>query len=128
MREKQALGRIRQMIDLFATPKCFALSLAEHFGMTLPGGADRCGHCTFCTEGVPLTAPPGPAKVVDHAGIRRVLDATDVRDDPRFLARIAFGIKSPRVGQLGLDKKPAFMSMADHDFDVSSSALGRLLY
>ncbi|KAH7368749.1 P-loop containing nucleoside triphosphate hydrolase protein [Plectosphaerella cucumerina] len=118
MREKQALGRIRQMIDLFATPKCFALSLAEHFGMTLPGGADRCGHCTFCTEGVPLTAPPGPAKVVDHAGIRRVLDATDVRDDPRFLARIAFGIKSPRVGQLGLDKKPAFMSMADHDFDL----------
>ncbi|KAH6691338.1 P-loop containing nucleoside triphosphate hydrolase protein [Plectosphaerella plurivora] len=118
MREKQALNRIRQMIDLFATPKCFALSLAEHFGMSLPDGTTRCGHCTFCTSGAPLTAPPGPAKVVDHTGIQRVLATTDVRDDPRFLARIAFGIKSPRVGQLGLDKKPAFMCMADHDFDL----------
>lgn len=119
MRERQALGRIHQMIDLFASPKCFARALAEHFGMALPGGADRCGHCTFCVDGRALERPPGPAKVVDHEGISRVLAATDVRDDPRFLARVAFGIKSPRVGQLGLDKKPAFMSMADHDFDVS---------
>lgn len=119
-REKQALDRIHQMINMITGPKCFALSLAEHFGMSLPNGARNCGHCTYCVSGKALEPPPRPPKVTDHAGIERVLKATDVRDDPRFLARVAFGIKSPRVGKLGLDKDPAFMSMAGHDFDVSS--------
>ncbi|ROT38924.1 ATP-dependent DNA helicase [Sodiomyces alkalinus F11] len=115
-RETQAMERTQQVVDLFASPTCFARGLARHFGMDLPDGSVRCSRCTFCVLGRPLWPPPMPPKVVSHAGIQRVLAATAVRDDPRFLARVAFGIRSPRVSRLGLDKKAVFSSLWDHDF------------
>ncbi|KAF4978004.1 hypothetical protein FZEAL_5549 [Fusarium zealandicum] len=118
IREKQALERVHEVIKLFTASKCLALSIAEHFGMGLPEEKAECGHCTFCIDHKPVELPPSPPKVVDKAKIERVLAATDVRDDARFLARVAFGIKSPRVTKLRLDKTPAFMSMADGDFEM----------
>ncbi|CAJ2505842.1 Uu.00g132360.m01.CDS01 [Anthostomella pinea] len=117
-REEDALQRSEQVADLLTSPKCFALSLAEHFGMELPDGKTKCGHCTFCLTGVAVVLPPKPAPPVDITGIQKILDACDVRDDPRFLARIAFGIKSPRVTQLKLDRLKVFGSLEDHDFKV----------
>ncbi|KAF5670007.1 ATP-dependent DNA helicase Q-like 3 [Fusarium heterosporum] len=118
-REKQALDRLNDIVNLVTAPKCFGLAVAQHFGMDLPEKKDKCGHCTFCYTGAPVELPPSPPKKVDKAAINKVLQTTDIRDDARFLARIAFGIKSPRVGKLKLDKTPAFMSMADQDFDVA---------
>jgi hypothetical protein len=118
-REKQALDRLRDVVNLVTASKCFGLAIAQHFGMDLPDKKDKCGHCTFCLTGAPVELPPSSPKKVDKAAINKVLQVTDVRDDARFLARIAFGIKSPRVGKLKLDKTEAFMSMADQDFDVS---------
>ncbi|KAH9884342.1 P-loop containing nucleoside triphosphate hydrolase protein [Xylariomycetidae sp. FL2044] len=117
-REEDALKRTHQVSDMITAKQCFALSLAQHFGMGLPGEkATQCGHCTFCMGGgKPVVLPPAQKPAVNIAGIERVLKACDVRDDPRFLARVAFGIKSPRVGELKLDKSPVFMSLADHDF------------
>ncbi|KAH7234909.1 P-loop containing nucleoside triphosphate hydrolase protein [Fusarium redolens] len=117
-REKQALDRLKDVIDLVTAPKCFGLSIAQHFGMDLPGNKKKCGHCTFCLKGAAVKLPPSSPKQVDRAAINKVLISTDIRDDARFLARIAFGIKSPRVGKLKLDRSPVFMSMADHDFDA----------
>ncbi|KAL6916756.1 hypothetical protein FSHL1_008571 [Fusarium sambucinum] len=117
-REKQALERLKEVVDFVTSPKCFGLSLAQHFGMDLPSNAKKCGHCTFCYQGQRVALPPASPKKVDRAAINQVLAATDVRDDARFLARIAFGIKSPRVGKLKLDKTKAFMCMADQDFDA----------
>jgi hypothetical protein len=37
-----------------------------------------------------------------------VLIACSARDDPRFLARIAFGIVSPRVMPMRLGRDPVF--------------------
>ncbi|KAN0083161.1 hypothetical protein V8E54_002249 [Elaphomyces granulatus] len=48
-----------------------------------------------------------------------VLTACSVRDDPRFLARIAFGIVSPRVMPMRLGRDPVFGSMNVCDFMVS---------
>ncbi|KAM4058367.1 DEAD/DEAH box helicase [Hirsutella rhossiliensis] len=115
-REEEVMRRVQQMADLITGTKCFALALAEHFGMKLPDGKRNCGHCTFCLLGWPVVLPPKPPKAVDRAGMERILQACDVRDDPRFLARVAFGIKSPRVTQLKLDRSPVFRSLADHDF------------
>ena len=42
-----------------------------------------------------------------------------VRDDARLLARVAFGITSPRVTAMKLSKNPVFGSMATSDFMVS---------
>ncbi|KAI1341125.1 ATP-dependent DNA helicase recQ [Xylariaceae sp. FL0016] len=115
-REEDAMQRTQKVIDLLTKPKCFALSLAQHFGMGLPDRKTKCGHCTHCLTGKPVTMPPKPSQPVDIAGIQKILKECEVRDDPRFLARVAFGIKSPRVTQLKLDKKQIFGSLEDHDF------------
>lgn len=117
-RERDALERGQQVMDLITGSKCFALALAEHFGMGLPGGRSSCGHCTYCITGIPVKPPLQPQVRTTAASIEGVLKATTVRDDPRFLARVAFGIRSPRVAQLGLDKTHVFRSLAHHDFDV----------
>lgn len=117
-REQDALDRTKQVEDIMTGDKCLSLALAEHFGMGLPGQRPKCGHCTHCLTGRRTVMPPRPTKRVDVIGIQRILAACDVRDDPRFLARIAFGIKSPRVTKLKMDKHQVFMSLADHDFEV----------
>lgn len=123
-REKQALDRLKDVTNFVTASKCFGLSIAQHFGMDLPDNKKKCGHCTFCLRGAAVKLPPPSPKQVDRAAINKVLISTDIRDDARFLARIAFGIKSPRVGKLKLDRSPAFMSMADHDFDVRATVHG----
>ncbi|KAK4183790.1 P-loop containing nucleoside triphosphate hydrolase protein [Podospora australis] len=117
-RERDAVTRSRQVMDLITGSACFARSLAEHFGMSLPGGKDKCGHCTFCQTGRPVVAPRIPITKTTRASIQGVLSATNVRDDPRFLAKVAYGIRSPRITQLKLDRHGAFRSLADHDFDA----------
>lgn len=117
-REGDAMKRFQAVCDLLTDKKCFARALTSYFGMDLPDGKAKCGHCTYCLTGKPVVLPPKRTPPVDKAGILRILDACDVRDDPRFLARVAFGIKSPRVTQLKLDKKDVFGSLEDHDFEV----------
>ncbi|KAI0168926.1 ATP-dependent DNA helicase [Hypoxylon sp. FL1284] len=116
-RERDALGRTHEVADLITGDKCFALALAQHFGMGLPDGKEKCGHCTHCLTGARVLLPPKPKPAVDLAGIKKILAACPVRDDPRFLARVAFGIKSPRVFELKLHTKNVFGSLENHDFD-----------
>jgi hypothetical protein len=118
-REKEALNRMKQVADLVTGSQCFAFALAQHFGMALPSGKDNCGHCTFCLTKQPVVLPYKPTPPVDYEGIKKVLAACDVRDDARFLARVAFGIKSPRVTSLKLGNNPAFGSLIEQPFDVS---------
>ena len=117
-KEQDALNRMQEVVKLITDKKCFASALATYFGMDLPGGKPSCGHCTFCMTGKPVVLPPRPPEVVDMVKIKEVLRVCRVRDDPRFLARVAFGIKSPRVTQLKLDKTRVFMSMPDHSFEA----------
>ncbi|KAH6627461.1 P-loop containing nucleoside triphosphate hydrolase protein [Chaetomium tenue] len=117
-READALRRTQQVEDLVTGDRCLALALAQHFGMGLPDGKSQCGHCSHCLTGRRVVMPPKQVREPDLAGIRRILAACDVRDDPRFLARIAFGIKSPRVIRLKMHNHPVFMTLADHDFET----------
>ncbi|KAB5517483.1 ATP-dependent DNA helicase recQ [Coniochaeta sp. 2T2.1] len=117
-KEQDALDRMKQVAALITGQKCFAAALASYFGMDLPGGKKKCGHCTFCLTGKQIILPPRPTERVDMGKIKAVLKACSARDDPRFLARVAFGIKSPRVTKLKLDKDPVFMSLADHSFEA----------
>lgn len=117
-RETDAMERFQAVCDLLTDSKCFAGALTGYFGMALPDGQSLCGHCTYCLTAKPVTLAPKRTPPVNMAEIRKVLAACDVRDDPRFLARIAFGIKSPRVTQLKLDKNKVFGSLEDHDFEV----------
>ncbi|TGO86940.1 hypothetical protein BPOR_0265g00110 [Botrytis porri] len=49
---------------------------------------------------------------------KNILNMIEERDDPRFLARVAFGISTPRVTAMKLGKSPIFASMDDHEFSV----------
>ncbi|KAI8947586.1 ATP-dependent DNA helicase recQ [Xylaria longipes] len=116
-RETDAMGRFQAVCDLLTDSKCFARALTTYFGMELPDGKSKCGHCTYCLTGKPVALPHKPTPPVNKRGISDILVACTVRDDPRFLARVAFGIKSPRVTQLKLDKTKVFGSLEDHDFE-----------
>ncbi|KAM7196941.1 P-loop containing nucleoside triphosphate hydrolase protein [Rhypophila sp. PSN 637] len=109
LKEQEALHRGQAMIDLITGSRCFALALAEHFGTGLPDNKAHCGHCTFCLTKIPVESPSGPRETNITPGmISGVLAATNVRDDPRFLARVAFGIKSPRITKMKLHEGSAF--------------------
>lgn len=127
-REEEALRHAQEVVDLITGKKCFAATLAEHFGMSLPDGKISCGHCTFCTTKTAIVLPPKPPVKVNINGIKKILEVCDVRDDPRFLARVAFGIKSPRVTKLKLQNSSVFSSLEDHDFQVSTNLLLSKVY
>lgn len=117
-REQQELRRGQDMIDLVTSSNCFAYSLTNHFGDILPDNRRECGHCTWCETRTAVELIQ-PAKVPwNLKAFQDVLKACPDRDDPRFLARIAFGIMSPRVTKAKLTRHPAFGSMEDHDFMV----------
>lgn len=74
--------------------------------------------CRWCMthEAIQLQTPP--AVEFNKLAFNNVLSTVKARDDPRLLARIAFGIHSPRVTLLKLGRHPIFGSMEDHEFMV----------
>lgn len=116
-REKEAMARTDQVLRLVTSSTCFARSLANHFGDSLPGDILECGHCTWCLTHVPVIQFPKMPIKFNTEKFRAILSVVKDRDDPRFLARVAFGITSPRVTALSSTKR-VFGSMADHEFSV----------
>lgn len=119
-RELDDLRRSKQVIELITSAGCFAVALAGHFGDEVDRG--KCGRCQFCLTGKKVEMGETEKSVrvpIDEDRFRAVLKACVSRDDPRLLARIAFGISSPRVlAEKCGGKNPVFGSMANCDFDV----------
>nr|POE92361.1 atp-dependent dna helicase recq [Quercus suber] len=116
VRESQDLERMHQVSKLVTNSRCLARCLAEHFGDSLPNGTSECGHCTWCETQKPVpNVAPEPAAWNSQAFLA-VLDAVSDRDDARYLARVAFGISSPRVTASKVNGLKIFGSMDDHDF------------
>ncbi|KAL2071031.1 hypothetical protein VTL71DRAFT_12266 [Oculimacula yallundae] len=115
-RETEALKRTVEMLNLITSPACFSRSLAQHFGDDLPDGKRECGSCTWCKTHRAVVQKPPPPVPLNRVALNAVLSKVPVRDDARFLARVAFGISSPRVTAMKLSRDPVFGSMADHEF------------
>jgi superfamily II DNA helicase RecQ len=113
--EQQNLARTKALINLITDNRCLSRSLADYFGES-SDISEECGHCTWCETHMQVVLPNEPPQPPDPAKIQQVLKAVSVRDDPRFLAKLAFGIKSPRMTALKVDKTPAFESMNVCDF------------
>jgi superfamily II DNA helicase RecQ len=113
--EQQNLARTKALINLITDNRCLSRSLADYFGES-SDISEECGHCTWCETHTQVVLPNEPPQSPDPAKIQQVLKAVSVRDDPRFLAKLAFGIKSPRMTALKVDKTPAFESMNVCDF------------
>lgn len=123
-REFDDLRRGKAVIGLTTSEGCFAAGLAAHFGDEVTGGV--CGTCQYCISGrkVDMGGMERPLRGrIEEGKVKVVLEATKGRDDPRFLAKIAFGIGSPRITKEGCGKHQAFGSMKDCDFNVSSLPL-----
>lgn len=117
-REQQALNRTDKMLALVTGQACFSRLLAEHFGDNLLGKNVECGHCTWCKSHKAVVQQiPAPVPF-NWSAFNAIKDRIPDRDDARFLARVAFGITSPRVNTLKLSKDPVYGSMADHEFMV----------
>lgn len=120
-REKSDMERVQRVIDLVTTHGCLSRKLARHFAdhATVPN--EGCRHCNFCLtkKQVQFLKPHNLSRKgrIDEGKIKAILAATKVRDDARFLARVAFGISSPRVTMEKLGKHAVFGSMDDCDFE-----------
>ena len=100
-----------------------AQGLAAYFGDVdaVPDG--MCGQCTFCLNGAGVDFSPMATSIPDPEHVKRILDACPERDDPRLLARMAFGITSPRLtyGKWST-AHPLFGCMVDTDFNALVAA------
>lgn len=82
-----------------------------------------CGKCTFCTTGAKLEFTSQAESIPDPKKLEAILAACPERDDPRLLARMAFGITSPRLtaGKWS-SSHPLFGSMVSADFNALVTA------
>ena len=127
-REQTDIARMHAVITLITSPRCLARELARHFGDedSIPPPPAGCGNCTFCLTKTPVVFLLDEnnnnslkKEKINEAKIKAVLAATKIRDDARFLARVAFGIMSPRVGSERLGKSGVFGCCGGCDFEVS---------
>ena len=117
-RERQDINRIQQVVTNFTSGECFAQQLARFFEPESHKVTSICGQCTWCETQTRVSLPPKPAVPRNDVRIGKLLEAVEVRDDPRFLARIGFGVMSPRASRLKLRSNSVWESLADHDFMV----------
>jgi len=133
-KEKQSIAKLQQVI-IFATSKeCLAAHLADYFGDKDAVPEGRCQFCSWCkSEQVASFNPPPKKDLADlKILVEPVLAACGVRDDSKFLTRIAYGISSPRFtllkASLSKEKKveekqgleDVFGSLEEEDYDMLS--------
>ncbi|KAL7416693.1 ATP-dependent DNA helicase [Mrakia frigida] len=122
-REERDMARLKQVIDVATGSSCIAKALSDYFSSEFDGEGGRCGTCSWCKTG---RAGAFPRPLATHEGapisqnkINAILSVVSSRDDPRFLARFAFGIATPRLKEEGLNAKhELFGSMDDCPFDL----------
>lgn len=121
-RERDELERIQYVIGLITARACISRGLAMHFGDQQSVPLTGCGHCSYChtKRGVSFSRDQKWDRKgrISESAIKAILKTTDIRDDPHFLARVAFGVRSPRVTKEKLSKHEVFGSMENCDFEV----------
>ncbi|GAA5992274.1 hypothetical protein JCM10908_000400 [Rhodotorula pacifica] len=116
-REEADVARLRSVANFVKGGSCYAHELARYFGddASVPNG--KCGMCSFCNTGQPIPFEPKFDAPFSDKQVRFVLAVCGVRDDPRMLARLAFGVTSPRITALGLSKHDVFGCCDTADFN-----------
>ncbi|KAF8213122.1 ATP-dependent DNA helicase [Mycena galopus ATCC 62051] len=118
-REEEGVAKLKQVIELVVDDECIPRNLSKYFESedTIPD--DGCGICNFCITGQGAMFSPQFIVKVDKTQLAAILSACPERDDPRLLARMAFGITSPRLTALKCSSShPLFGSMVNTDFNA----------
>ncbi|KAJ6621662.1 ATP-dependent DNA helicase [Mycena sp. CBHHK59/15] len=118
-REDEGIGKLKKVLEVATDDECLARNLSQYFGDEDAVPDEGCGLCTFCTTGQSVIFAPHLIVDVDSNQISAILNACHERDDPRLLARMAFGIASPRLTTLKCSTShPLFGSMVNTDFNA----------
>ncbi|KAG1899302.1 ATP-dependent DNA helicase [Suillus fuscotomentosus] len=125
-KEEEAIVKLRQVINFATNNECMAQCLASYFGDEAAIPTGLCGSCSFCQTGKGITFEPGITTLPDPIRIKAILNACPERDDPRLLARMAFGVTSPRLtaGKWSTSH-PLFGSMVEVDFNALVEAFDK---
>ncbi|KAF7306860.1 hypothetical protein MIND_00478200 [Mycena indigotica] len=116
-RETDGLAKLEQVLQLVTDDECLARSLSTYFGGENTVPEEGCGNCTFCFQGHGVEFTRKSVNNMDATKLNAILRACGERDDPRLLARMAFGVTSPRLTMLKCSTShPLFGSMAESDF------------
>ncbi|CDR41594.1 hypothetical protein NBRC10512_007702 [Rhodotorula toruloides] len=116
-REEADVKRLRNVAEFVKGGQCYAHLLACYFGDDKAVPEKGCGICSFCKTRQAIPFQPKYDSAFSDKQVRFVLGVCGVRDDPRFLARFAFGVSSPRITQLGLSKHEIFGCCETADFN-----------
>ncbi|KAG8922071.1 hypothetical protein FRC02_012159, partial [Tulasnella sp. 418] len=118
-RERLEVQRSEKVFRWAADYNCLARGLAEYFDdkESFPNPDSECGQCTVCTDG-PVTIFQGRPLPFNDYNFKQILASTSIRDDARFLARVALGITTPRIIAERLHSHQVFGSMQNEKFEV----------
>ncbi|GAA5929113.1 RecQ family ATP-dependent DNA helicase [Sporobolomyces koalae] len=116
-REEADVNRLRGVGEFLRQDKCYAHALASYFGdeSSVPQG--RCGQCSHCLTGASVSFKLSGAASMTDKQFKFILANCGVRDDARLLAKVGFGIRSPRITALGLPNADCFGILSDCNFN-----------
>ncbi|MES2571566.1 MAG: C-terminal helicase domain-containing protein, partial [Verrucomicrobiota bacterium] len=119
LRERNDVGRVRQVAELVSEPGCMVRALLRHFGERLEGD---CGHCGICLGDAPVTLHRDAHREMleeqRHAiQVLRSAHPHGLRSS-RQIARFLCGITSPVAVQSKLTKHPLFGVLLDVPFNL----------
>ncbi|OHF01911.1 RecQ family ATP-dependent DNA helicase [Colletotrichum orchidophilum] len=147
-KEKQDLQRVQDLVNLLTNTSCLTRGLAAYFADTTHSVVKECGHCIWCETHQQVKLPEFTPKPVNEMVMKKVIavcreaceqEASKARggkskttalqmkqalanstakDDARFMACVAFGIRTPRVGSMSLhNNKAVFETMSTCNFN-----------
>ncbi|KAK7452347.1 hypothetical protein CaCOL14_004743 [Colletotrichum acutatum] len=147
-KEKQDLERVQDLVNLLTDESCLTRGLAAYFADTTHSSVKECGHCTWCETHQKVRLPGFTPKPLDEKAMRKVLAVckeacqqeaskakggkpktsalqsrqalanSTAKDDARFMACVAFGIRTPRVSSMSLhNNKAVFETMSTCNFN-----------
>lgn len=124
--DAETVERTGKVIQLITGNSCYARGLAAHFEDVNSVPKKGCGHCQWCLTKKRVRLWENNLKSknkgrLDAGRINTVLAACPDRSDPELLAKIALGVRSPKILRERYGpRNEVFGSMADCSFDVCS--------
>lgn len=126
-RDVETVKRSEKVIKLITGRSCYARDLAAHFEDMDSVPARGCGNCQWCLTKKRVALKGHNKRELNAKRIKAVLETCPDRSDPELLAKIAFGVMSPKIAKHGYGQSDkVFGSMADNNFDVHNPLFGFL--
>jgi hypothetical protein len=113
-REKQSVDRLQGVVKWATSNHCLAGALKVYFGE--PQGSP-CLQCSYCQTGAVATIKRQVPRRPSASDLTNIYQLCGKDSNARMMARVAYGLGSPKITSLGHSKSPYFGSLVDCDFE-----------